>query len=106
MHDRNQTQAVFTDKAMAAAIGFAGVALALFWFMVAWRRAAVIQGWREQVLHLDGRVNRHAMYRRMEPKRAHLLVARLDKICDDTCSTRFLTRVGRDSSSPMLAGDL
>ena len=66
-HDRNQTEPIFTDKEIAAAIGFVGVALALFWLMVAWRRTALIQEWRQQVVHLDGRVNRHAMYRRIEP---------------------------------------
>ena len=63
-----QTPGVLDYQQMGGAIGAIGLLIALFWSMVAWRRSDLIQEWRKQVLHLDGRVNRHAMYQRVEPK--------------------------------------
>lgn len=65
--DQGQAPGVLDPRQIAASIGIVGTILALFWGMVAWRRSLLIQRWREQVLHLDGRVNRHAMYLRVEP---------------------------------------
>jgi hypothetical protein len=66
-YDPKQITPIFTAKEIAAVVGVVGLALALFWLMVAWRRSVLIQKWRQQVLHLDGRVNRHAIYQRVEP---------------------------------------
>lgn len=57
----------FSAEQIATAIGLVGLSLSAFWAVVAWRRSALIQQWRQQVLHLDGRVDRHAMYLRVEP---------------------------------------
>ena len=62
-----QIPGTFSAEQMATAIGLVGMALSVFWAVVSWRRSALIQQWRQQVLHLDGRVNRHAMYLRVEP---------------------------------------
>ena len=66
-HSEKQTPGKFSPEQMGTAIGLVGLALSLYWAMVAWRRSALIQQWRQQVLHLDGRLNRHAMYLRVEP---------------------------------------
>lgn len=65
--DVNPDAAILSTREMATLISVIGLLFGLFWALVAWRRAALIQKWREQVLHLDGRVNRHAMYLRIEP---------------------------------------
>lgn len=44
-----------------------GLLFACSWAWVAWRSRLFIQCWREQVLHLNGALDRHAVYLRVEP---------------------------------------
>lgn len=63
----NPDTAILSAQQIATLVAVVGLLFGLFWALVAWRRAVLIQQWREQVLHLDGRVNRHAIYLRVEP---------------------------------------
>jgi hypothetical protein len=64
--DKEKAPGVLDPWQVAASIAVVGLLFAIFWCMVAWRRSVLIQRWREQVTHLDGRVNPHAMYLRVE----------------------------------------
>ena len=44
-----------------------GLVFGLFWSWVSWRRNELIKLWRQNVTHLDGRVDRHGIYLRVEP---------------------------------------
>jgi hypothetical protein len=44
-----------------------GLVFGLFWSWVSWRRIKLISLWRHNVTHLDGRVDRHGVYLRVEP---------------------------------------
>jgi hypothetical protein len=65
--DVNSAPAILSTQQLATLISVIGLLFGLFWALVAWRRATLIQKWREQVIHMDGRVNRHAIYLRIEP---------------------------------------
>jgi hypothetical protein len=44
-----------------------GLIFALFWSWAAWRRVKLIELWRHNVVHLDGVVDQHGVYLRVEP---------------------------------------
>lgn len=48
-------------------IATVGLIFALFWSWVSWRRVKLIELWRQNVMHLDGLVDQHGVYLRVEP---------------------------------------
>jgi hypothetical protein len=48
-------------------IAAVGLIFALFWSWASWRRIKLIDLWRRNVMHLDGVVDRHGVYLRVEP---------------------------------------
>ncbi len=49
-------------------IAIVGLIFALFWSWASWRRVKLIDLWRQNVIHLDGIVDRHGVYMRVEPR--------------------------------------
>jgi hypothetical protein len=60
-------QGLVSETQEALFIATVGLLFALFWGWVAWRRVKLIALWRENVMHLNGLVDRHGVYLRVEP---------------------------------------
>jgi hypothetical protein len=55
-----------SEKQEALFIAIVGLLFAFFWGWVSWRRVKLIRRWRENVMHLDGVVDRHGIYLQVE----------------------------------------
>jgi hypothetical protein len=65
--DPNNEIVLVSAKDEGLVLAGVGFVFALVWSWVAARRVALIQKWRENVTHLDGCVDRHGVYLRVEP---------------------------------------
>ena len=64
--ETTQSEGLATSLQEAVFLASAGLFLSLFWGWASWRRRVLIQAWRNQVAHLDGVVDRHGVYLRIE----------------------------------------
>ena len=64
--DPEKLNALMSARVEAVVLSLLGLVLALFWWWVARGRRALIDLWREEVVHLDGVVDRHGVYRHVE----------------------------------------
>lgn len=51
----------------ALLLAMIGLVFGLYWSLVAYRRVVLIEQWRRNMTHLDGRVDRHGVYLTVEP---------------------------------------
>lgn len=66
--EASQEVVVVTARQEGLLFAVVGLIFALVWSLVAHRRVVLIQEWRNNVTHLNGCVDRHAVYLRVEPR--------------------------------------
>ena len=60
------TDALLSPHATVRLISVLGLLSSASWAWVAYQRCKLIEAWRDQVVHLDGLVDRHGIYRTVE----------------------------------------
>jgi hypothetical protein len=66
-HNATTKSGVASPTATALFLALVGLVFGMFWSWVSLRRNELIKLWRQNVIHLDGRVDPHGIYLRVEP---------------------------------------
>jgi hypothetical protein len=67
-HSTTDVPGLVSRRTEALFIAFAGLLFAVFWAAVSHQRLKALNLWRENLMHMDGAVDRHGVYLRVEPQ--------------------------------------